>query len=122
VIDSFGFLVEMIITVMVDLFPFVTIFMLMVTFFSFGIQVMGGAFDDGDYFGLPTQVYSWIQMFRNSVGDITEVDYGVWKDSDGDESLFSQRNIAIFMIWVFWFMNIFIMLIVIVNFLIAEVS
>jgi hypothetical protein len=70
---------------MSDLFPFVVIFMLMVTFFSFGIQVMGGAFDNGDYKGIPVQIYSWIQMFRNSIGDIAEPGYGVWGHSDDDE-------------------------------------
>jgi hypothetical protein len=60
VIDSFGFLVEMIISVVFDLFPFIVIFMLMVTFFSFGIHVMGGEFDDGDYKGIPKPIFSWI--------------------------------------------------------------
>ena len=60
VIDSFGFLVEMIISVIFDLFPFVAIFFLMVTFFSFGIHSMGGKFDDGDYLGLPRPIFSWI--------------------------------------------------------------
>jgi hypothetical protein len=87
VIDSFGFLVEMIIKVVFDLFHFVILFMIMVTFFSFGIQVMGGAFSNDDYLGIPVQVYTWIQMFRNSIGDIAEVDYGVWKcPEDGEEA------------------------------------
>jgi hypothetical protein len=60
VIDSFGFLVEMIISVVFDLFPFIVIFTLMVTFFSFGIHVMGGEFDNGDYKGIPKPIYSWI--------------------------------------------------------------
>jgi len=50
----------MIISVVFDLFPFIVIFMLMVTFFSFGIHVMGGEFDDGDYKGIPKPIFSWI--------------------------------------------------------------
>ena len=63
-------------------------------------------------------------MFRNSIGDIAEVGYGVWERPEGyvSESLFSKYNGAIITIWTFWFLNMFIMLIVIVNFLIAEVS
>jgi hypothetical protein len=60
VIDSFGYLVEMIISVVFDLFPFIVIFMLMVTFFSLGIHVMGGEFDNSDYKGLPKAIFSWI--------------------------------------------------------------
>jgi len=45
------------------------------------------------------------------------VDYGVWKDIEGTE-----KNMAIGIIWGFWFFNEFMMLIIILNFLIAEVS
>lgn len=83
VIDSFGFLVEMIISVIFDLFPFVAVFTLMVTFFSFGLHVMGGEFDDGDYLGIPRPIMTWIQMFRNSIGDIAEIKYGVWSLPEG---------------------------------------
>jgi hypothetical protein len=64
-------------------------------------------------------------MFRNSIGDIAEVNYGVWSLSQEEAQLLpylSQHNIAVLAIWTFWFMNMFIMLIVILNFLIAEVS
>jgi hypothetical protein len=114
----------MIISVMVDLFPFVAVFMLMVTFFSFGIHVMGGEFDNGDYLGIPRPILTWIQMFRNSIGDIAEIQYGAWSLPEGAMigGIFEQQTIAIMIIWLFWFLNMFIMLIVIVNFLIAEVS
>jgi hypothetical protein len=64
-------------------------------------------------------------MFRNSIGDIAEVKYGVWSltpEESQQQPYFSQHNIAVISIWAFWFMNMFIMLIVILNFLIAEVS
>ena len=65
-------------------------------------------------------------MFRNSIGDIAEVHYGVWAifDKHGVQKgeITTQNIAAIITIWAFWFLNMFIMLIVIVNFLIAEVS
>jgi len=64
-------------------------------------------------------------MFRNSIGDIAEVNYGVWSLSQEEtqrQGYFSQHNMAVLAIWTFWFMNMFIMLIVILNFLVAEVS
>jgi hypothetical protein len=62
-------------------------------------------------------------MFRNSIGDIAEINYGVWTRTDDEElPLLSSYNFAIVSLWTFWFLNMFIMLIVILNFLIAEVS
>jgi len=52
VIDSFGFLVQMIISVFADLVPFLVIMLLFVCFFSLMVFVMGGQFDNGDYDGI----------------------------------------------------------------------
>jgi hypothetical protein len=123
VIDSFGFLVEMIISVMFDLFPFIVIFLILVTVFSFGIIVMGGDFDMGDYLAVPKIMAIWLQMFRNSIGDIAEPNYGVWAIGEGEEDQRTPfHGVAMYIIWGFWIINIFLMLIIIVNFLIAEVS
>jgi hypothetical protein len=123
VIDSFGFLVEMIISVFFDLFPFIVIFLILVTVFSLGIIVMGGEFDDGDYLALPKGIAIFLQMFRNSIGDIAEPTYGIWSIEEGEEDQkTTNHSIAMYIIWLFWIINIFLMMIIIVNFLIAEVS
>jgi hypothetical protein len=84
VIDSFGFLVQMIISVFGDLVPFTVILILFIFFFSLMVFVMGGTFDDGDYEGIGFEyLYLFIQIFRNSIGDIAEPKYGIW----GDERL-----------------------------------
>jgi hypothetical protein len=83
VIDNFGFLVQMIISVFSDLLPFFVIFFVFVILFSLVIEIMGADFasysDDGAvYIGVSKFLKIFIQIFRNSIGDINVVDYGVW--------------------------------------------
>lgn len=83
VIDNFGFLVQMIISVFTDLVPFFVIFAVFVLLFSLVIEIMGADIDSyGDdgavYIGLPKFAKIMIQIFRNSIGDINIVSYGVW--------------------------------------------
>lgn len=47
--ENFSFLIQMILSVFVDLFPFLTIFVVTVFFFSLVIVIMDAGFDDGDY-------------------------------------------------------------------------
>jgi hypothetical protein len=50
-----------------------------------------------------------------STGNITsEVDFESYPDA--------EQSVALLVLWSFWFINIFLMLIIILNFLIAEVS
>ena len=47
--ENFGFLIQMILTVFVDLFPFLTIFVVTVFFFSLVMVIMDTGFEGGDY-------------------------------------------------------------------------
>ena len=116
--EEFGFLIQMILTVFVDLFPFLTIFMVLVFFFSLVMVITDADFEQDDYSMVDRFISLFLQVFRNSVGDIAAVKYKHWlDDAEG-----STRQFAMFLIWFFWLVNIFIMLIVMLNFLIAEVS
>jgi hypothetical protein len=73
----------MIISVFADLVPFFVIFLVFVLLFSLVIEIMGADFpyynDDGSvYVGISKFTKILIQIFRNSIGDINIVDYGVW--------------------------------------------
>jgi len=73
----------MIISVFTDLVPFFVIFAVFVLLFSLVIEIMGADIDSyGDdgavYIGLPKFAKIMIQIFRNSIGDINIVSYGVW--------------------------------------------
>lgn len=51
--DDFSFLVQMIIRVLIDLLPFLTIFLLYILVFSFIIIILGGDFDPEGYSLMP---------------------------------------------------------------------
>ena len=97
---------------------------------------MGADFGEEDYSNLPGFVRVIISIFRTSIGDIQAYDYGEWKDKDKkDETLLLEgesvednsdflraQPVAISIVWIIWFFNIFFMVIILANFLIAEVS
>lgn len=116
--EDFSFLIQMILTVFVDLFPFMTVFFVLVFFFSLVMVIADADFDNDDYDMVDRFIQIFLQVFRNSVGDIAATKYEHWMaDSSG-----ATQTTAMFLIWFFWLFNIFIMLIVMLNFLIAEVS
>ena len=97
---------------------------------------MGADFGEDDYSNLPGFVRVIISIFRTSIGDIQAYDYGEWKDKDKKEEtlllegetpednsdFLRAQPIAIAIIWAIWYFNIFFMVIIFANFLIAEVS
>jgi hypothetical protein len=56
------------------------------------------------------------------VGDVSVDKYGKWENTDPTKSPSIANKIAITIIWFFWFMNIYFMLIIMLNLLIAQVS
>ena len=75
-----------------------------------------------DYPGLTVLLKSVIQKFRISVGDVSVDKYDKWENTDPTKSPEIASQIAIAIIWFFWFMNIYFMLIIMLNLLIAQVS
>ena len=65
------------------------------------------------------QIYG-LQVFRNSLGDISIPGYQYWIAREEDSPIFSTSYIEI--IWLLVFLNALMMLIVLLNFLIAIVS
>lgn len=53
------------------------------------------------------------------MGDVSVDKYGKWENSDPSKSPELANKIAITIIWFFWFMNIYFMLIIMLNLLIA---
>ena len=82
-------------------------------------------FDDSDYSTLSDATITFIQAYRNSVGDIATPGYDSWiEERKADESAWEKLefNAIIFLIWGFWIAQQFIVLIVLLNFLIAVIS
>jgi len=121
VVEKMNFLVQMVIVVLYDLYPFIFLFCVFIFFFTMVIIIMGADFDAEDYPQVDPFLRILIQVFRNSIGDVNIVDYGKWTPEEGQEASREQKA-AMSILWVFWMLNIFIMVIVLLNFLIAEVS
>ena len=72
----------MLTAVLMDLAPFLTIFLIFVFVFSMIIIIMESDIDPEDYAGLPKFIRIMIQTFRNSIGDIAIIQYGKWGDDE----------------------------------------
>lgn len=58
-----------------------------------------------------------ILSFRNSLGDVSLPKYDKWLAQNT-----YQSQIVIYLLWILWFINLFLMLIILLNFLIAVIS
>lgn len=117
----------MLIQVSKDIYPFLIVFFTFCAVFMLITQVIEGGYkaDDYDYMGPFPTVINILQTFRNSIGDIKEPAYGNWiPDADNTNVILKDNYQYGIMIvtWFFFVANIFIMQIVLLNFLIAEVS
>ena len=118
--EEYCFLVQMITQVFKDLSAFMTIFMLNVYIFAMVYFVMGVEIENEEYKDMYTTFSGFIQVFRNSIGDIVPVKLDAWNVSKTNDSVLSAMAHGI--VWIFWFINIFTMTIVFLNFVIAEVG
>ena len=66
---------------------------------------------------------TFIQAYRNSIGDLAPPAHKKWNElvtTDKDNE--SLVNLMVLVIWLVWFFNQFIVLIILLNFLIAIIS
>ena len=117
---------------MYDIVPFMIVFMWLVFILSLfwvvfdvrpcddelsGFKCTG---EDDDYVNLNRFLALFISTFRQSTGDLQPPNYGTWVDiQENDEK---TGYIAIILIWAVWVGNIVFTLIMMLNFLIAEVG
>lgn len=72
----------MLTAVLIDLAPFLTIFMIFIFVFTLIVIIMEADIDPEDYEGIPRFMRIMIQIFRNSIGDISIIQYGKWGDNE----------------------------------------
>jgi len=72
----------MLILVMIDLMPFITLFFIYILIFSVIIIIMDADVPLDDYEDLPRFVRIFIHTFRLSVGDIDVNKFGLWGSDD----------------------------------------
>jgi len=117
IFSDYGFLVQMVFLSFLDMGPFMAFFSLWLLFFTIEFKVLGFEFDDSEYANLGSFTQMLILTFRNSIGDLSLPQYNDLIEVDTSVSQF-----VIYMLWMFWFMNIFLMVIMLLNFLIAVIS
>jgi len=106
----------------------------MFSFISIVLEAYYGDDDTGDYNDFPKFLIVLFSTFRTSIGDLKVNTYGAWMRNSTDdgstdyltddikEEFDGAQSIAIFFIWVFWTANVFGMMVILMNFLIAEIS
>jgi hypothetical protein len=82
---------------------------------------MGMRVETGDYDGLGFKMRAFLQMYRNSIGDIAPPKYDLYLDSELNITS-TENTLMITIIWIVWFLNQVFILIILLNFLIAIIS
>ena len=118
--EAFGLLVQLLMQVLVDLTAFVTFFISWLFLFSMCYRIAGATVDQGDYPHVTPAVFYVIQIFRNSIGDVSTPVYDFWSDRIGESPLLAKTMIGYS--WLLFTANAFFMLILLLNFLIAIIS
>ena len=111
--DKFGLLVNLISTCFIDIIPFSTyLFIWIICFIMLYIQsgiIAPGrkGLKEGDFVGM------FLYVWENSIGNIND---------PADESFTDKGFPVVLLIWLIWFTNQFIIVIILLNFLIAVIS
>jgi hypothetical protein len=75
----------MICQVAYDLFPFLSIFVLVIMINSITIIVLEGDVNSDDYYDLPRYLRIIIQTYRDSIGDASPYLFGPWQEVEHSE-------------------------------------
>jgi len=105
--------------VFADLAPFMVVFMLNVYVFCM-IDFIMDAEQEDEGKGLGATFKVFLMIFLNSIGGIAGVNLPTWNEEFGSTA--SVKTTAIIIVWIFWFINVFTMTIVFLNFVIAVVG
>lgn len=129
---DFGVLVALVQSTITQLWSFLVFLTLWICSFTVFFRLLGATFDEGtfeadynpdfgDYPKIPAVVVGLLQNFRNSIGDLATPHYKYWEARyDGGEHL--QSQIMILFIWCLWLLEVYLMVIILTNFLIALVG
>ena len=118
IFEEFGWIVELIGQCLKDMFTFTVFYVFLL--FIYGTLYSVGGVNGGEADNSEGNVLYWISVFRYSIGDIFDLPtYSYWEknmDNGGGANLVILINLGIFI------SQLFLMLIVMLNFLIAVIS
>ena len=124
--EEYSYFVQMFFAVLIELGPFLYMFVIFIVVFTlFQVILSAKVSDESEYPGLHPYFRKMIQTFRVSIGDLQVTNYSLWANDPNAENLeFSSvvRMIVVTLIWSFWIMDIYLILIVMLNLLIAQVG
>jgi hypothetical protein len=123
IFSRFGQFVQMLFKSIKDVGLFICFFFLVVFELSIWFNILGWEMDvsrDSDYPGLSANLAFFITAYRNAIGDINPPVYTFW-DSCKEHNYWSATSM-IALLWSCWFLNQYINLIILVNFMIAIIS
>jgi hypothetical protein len=123
VFERFGFMVQMILSCLTDLVPFIVYFITFLLMYSLCFTSLNVLTDDevNGASNLSQFQRTFLQAFRTSIGELGMPTY---KTTVVDNPKLSeyQKNVKIFLIWFVWFTQTFSMLVVMLNFIIAVIT
>ena len=122
VVDQFSQLVQLIIRCVEDVFLFCVVFLFINLVFAILYQIVGMQIHDQhlDYPLVHNYVAFFLFTFRNSLGDTQLPKISYWSENHNHSQ--SGHLVMIYLIWLFWLLNQIMMLIILLNFLIANIS
>jgi len=112
-----GKMVELVGRVLTTSMPFTLFFFGWVYVFSVLFIVLGYEIDRADFVGVNDLFVYFIQTYNNSIGNIAPPIYEGWMEHRMTHPKIVQTMTVL--IWLFWFLNQFFVLIILLNFLVA---
>jgi hypothetical protein len=117
VFEEYGFLVQIIMVCCIDLIPFITFYMIFLFMFSITFVVLNMEVDDANneskHIGFFEKML--LETFRSAIGEVGLPKYSAILEKP--DSYCKSLNIAL--IWIIWYLQVFFMLVIMLNFLIA---
>lgn len=114
--EAFCFLVEMLVQVLKDIYPFCILLFTLTAVFCLVTLILEGGYDELSYefMGRFPIIINMLQTFRNSIGDLKEPMYGKWIERSQYETMQEElenpyQYAIMFVTWMFFIANIFIM-------------
>lgn len=117
VFEKYGFLVQIIMSCCIDLIPFIFFYMIAIIMFSLVFATLKMEIDEENNTSRHVGFFEkmLIETFRSSIGEVGLPKYSLLLARP--DSVCNTLNIAL--IWVTWFIQVFFMFIIMMNFLIA---
>ena len=140
--SKFGLLVQLVSTALADCVNFTVFMFIWIAVFSLLYRILGSynSNQSQNFPNLDNVTTFFLQTFENSLGNISNPSYALWSaklhcvghpdDAKCAPEVVGVRTpqtywisqLSIYLIWVVWFMNQFLILIILLNFLISVIS